>query len=59
VAGEGLNPAALKGLDNGMLVEDIRQRPLILINNEWQLNWLRDRNPGVEFSLAPIDTLAV
>lgn len=59
VAGEGLNPKALKGLDNGMLVEDIRERPLILINNEWQLNWVRDRNPGVEFYLAPPDSLAV
>ncbi|VBB07044.1 peptide chain release factor 3 [Lucifera butyrica] len=53
--GENLNLKALKGLDNGMVVQDIKERPLILISNEWQLNWLRERNPGVEFQATPSD----
>jgi len=51
--GEGLNIQALKGLDNGMLVEDIKERPLVLISNEWQLNWAKERNPNVEFLASP------
>ena len=44
---------ALKGLDNGMLVEDVKDRPLVLISNEWQLNWAKERNPQVEFLSSP------
>jgi peptide chain release factor 3 len=51
--GEGLDLKTLKGLDNGMLVEDIKERPLVLISNEWQLNWARERNPNVEFLASP------
>ncbi|MDR3589559.1 MAG: peptide chain release factor 3 [Negativicutes bacterium] len=53
VAGPGLNPKALKSMDNGMLLEDTKGRPLVLIPTEWQLNWVRERNPGVEFLAAP------
>ena len=50
---EGLDPKSLKGLDNGMLVEDVKGRPLVLISNEWQLNWAIERNPKVQFLAAP------
>ena len=43
----------LKGLDNCMLLEDIKERPVILIGNEWQLKWVQDRNPSVNFLLVP------
>lgn len=53
LAGENLDLKALKGLDNGMLVEDVKDRPLVLISNEWQLNWAKERNPQVEFLSSP------
>jgi peptide chain release factor 3 len=53
IAGDSSNPKALKGLDNGMLLEDTSKRPLVLITTEWQLNWVRERNPGVDFLEAP------
>ena len=34
----------IKGLDNGMLV-----------NNEWSLNWILERNPGIQFLTVPAD----
>jgi len=30
----------IKGLDNGMLVYDNEDRPVILVSNEWSLNWM-------------------
>ena len=45
----------MKGLDNGMLVYDKKDRPVILVNNEWSLNWILDRNPGIEFLTVPTD----
>ena len=44
---------SLKGLDNGMLVYDKENRPVILVSNEWSLGWIQERNPGVEFLLVP------
>ncbi|MGE4588503.1 MAG: peptide chain release factor 3 [Acidaminococcaceae bacterium] len=45
----------LKGLDNGMLVYDKEDRPVILVSNEWSLGWILERNPGVEFLMVPSD----
>lgn len=45
----------LKGLDNGMLVVDKKDRPVVLVNNEWALNWILERNPGMEFTTVPTD----
>lgn len=39
----------IKGLDSGMLVYDQKDRPVILVNNEWSLNWILERNPGSIF----------
>lgn len=52
------NPEAierLKGLDNGMLVYDKKNRPVVLVNNEWALNWIVQRNPEIEFLTVPDD----
>ena len=49
------NQDNIKGLDNGMLVYDAKERPVILINNEWALNWINERNPGVQFLTVPSD----
>ena len=49
----------LRGLDNGMLVYDKKDRPVILVNNEWALNWILQRNPGLEFLVVPSDKARV
>lgn len=45
--------ANIKGHDNGMLVIDIKDRPAILVSNEWNLNWIIERNPNVKFLEVP------
>jgi peptide chain release factor 3 len=50
---------AIKGLDNGMLVYDKKDRPVILVNNEWALNWILERNPGLAFLSVPPDAAKV
>lgn len=49
----------LRGLDNGMLVYDKNDRPVILVNNEWALNWILQRNQGLEFLTVPPDKARV
>ena len=49
----------LKGLDNGMLVYDKKDRPVILVNNEWALNWILDRNPNLQFLTVPSDVAKI
>lgn len=53
LTGDNINPKTLKGIDNGMLLEDLKGRPLLLMANEWQLNWAIERNPEVQFHLVP------
>ena len=49
----------LKGLDNGMLVYDKKDRPVILVSNEWALNWILERNKGLAFLSVPPDLAKV
>ena len=49
----------LKGMDNAMLVLDKKERPVILVNNEWALNWVVERNPGIELTIVPNDVARV
>ncbi|MCI5836272.1 MAG: peptide chain release factor 3 [Veillonellaceae bacterium] len=46
-------PESLTGLGTSMIVFDNRERPVILLANEWQTNWLCERNPGIEFVASP------
>lgn len=46
-------PEDLTGLGTSMIVYDSKQRPVILLANEWQTNWLTERNPGVTFVASP------
>jgi peptide chain release factor 3 len=39
----------LKNIDSAMIVKDHRQRVVLLIANDWQANWITERNP--EFTL--------
>ena len=44
---------ALKNLENAVYVVDRYDRPVLLVSNEWALNWLVDRHPDVQFLAAP------
>ena len=52
-----------EGMENaraiGMLVYDKNDRPVILVNNEWALNWILQRNQGLEFLTVPPDKARV
>ncbi|BBB92828.1 MAG TPA: peptide chain release factor 3 [Methylomusa anaerophila] len=50
---------SMKNMDNGMLVQDVKDRPVALISNEWQLRWVEERNPGIEFLVVPQDARAI
>ena len=43
----------IKGIDNGLLVADRKNRPVILVNSLWNLNWLVERNPSIKFLEVP------
>ncbi|CQR73967.1 Peptide chain release factor 3 [Sporomusa ovata DSM 2662] len=57
--GENLDGKAMKNMDSGLLVQDIKDRPVALISNEWQLRWVVERNPEVEFLVVPEDAQQV
>ena len=57
--GENLDVKTLKNMDSGLLVQDIKDRPVALISNEWQLRWIVERNPEVEFLVVPEDARQV
>ena len=50
--------AALKGIDNAMIVKDNRDRTVVLISNEWQMGWVQERNPDVTFLTTPNYTMS-
>jgi len=55
-------PADLTGLGTSLAIYDSRHRPVILLANDWQANWLVERNPNVTFVASPpltVDTPAV
>lgn len=53
VYGSAADIDALKGLDTGMLVFDKNEQAVILVNNEWSLNWILERNPNLTFAAVP------
>lgn len=50
---------SIKGADNALLLLDTKERPVILVNNEWSLNWLLERNPNLSFLAVPTDAKKV
>ena len=48
----------LKNIDSAMIVKDHKQRVVLLIANEWQTNWIVERNPEFTFCTTP-DQLAI
>ncbi|HML31716.1 peptide chain release factor 3 [Sporomusa sphaeroides] len=53
--GPNLDVKSMKNMDNGLLIQDIKDRPVALISNEWQLRWVMERNPDIEFLIVPED----
>jgi len=46
-------PENLVGIDNALVVYDVKKRPVYLLPNEWQAGWLIERNPKVKFLESP------
>ncbi|HWR05591.1 peptide chain release factor 3 [Sporomusa sp.] len=55
LSGENIDIKSMKNMDAGLLVQDIKDRPVALISNEWQLRWVMERNPEIEFLIVPED----
>ena len=53
--GDAVTVASLKGADRGMFVYDRYERPVLLVNNEWALGWIRDNNPSLVMNPVPFD----
>jgi peptide chain release factor 3 len=53
--GSEVTPESLRGTDRGMFVYDMKQRPVLLVNNEWALGWIVDNNPDVDLFHVPPD----
>lgn len=43
----------LRGADRGMFVYDAKDRPVLLVNNEWALGWIQDNNPKLKMYPVP------
>jgi peptide chain release factor 3 len=43
----GKMPTSING--GGILYQDTKQRPVVLLNKEWDLQWLTKENPNLEF----------
>ncbi len=59
LAGSEADLKAIKSMDSGMLVNDIKDRPVALISNEWSLRWVSERNPDIEFLEVPADSRSI
>lgn len=51
--GTPVTPESLRGADRGMFVYDIKNRPVLLVNNEWALGWIQDNNPKLKMYQVP------
>lgn len=59
IVGEEADVRGIKGTDNGLLIVDIKDRPVLLLNNEWALRWVEERNPDLRFLAVPEDARRV
>lgn len=48
-----VTPESLRGADRGMFVYDMKDRPVLLVNNEWALGWIQDNNPDLKMFPVP------
>lgn len=50
-----VTPETLRGAERGMFVYDAKERPVLLVSNEWALGWIADNNPGITLLTVPPD----
>ncbi len=55
--GEVVTPASLRGAERGMFVYDIKERPVLLVTNEWALGWIADNNSNINLLHVPPDKI--
>lgn len=53
LAGEESAIKSMKSIDSGMIIHDIKDRPVLLLSNEWAIRWVSERNPDVQFLEVP------
>lgn len=53
--GDDIKPKSLRGADRGMFVYDVKERPVLLVANEWALRWVADNNTEIKFLITPSD----
>lgn len=53
--GENISPSSLRGAERGMFVYDTKNRPVLLVSNEWALGWIADNNPKIQLLPVPPD----
>ncbi|MEO1268239.1 MAG: peptide chain release factor 3 [Myxococcota bacterium] len=49
VRGEGFDPTSYAGRESTSCVMDRDNNPLLLLRNEWSLQWIKNDHPGLEF----------
>lgn len=54
---EKVTPATLRGADRGMFVYDSKERPVLLVANEWALGWIAQNNPEITLHTVPPDKM--
>jgi len=53
--GREVTPSTLRGADRGMFVYDRVHNPVLLVNNEWALGWIKENNPALTLYQVPPD----
>ena len=54
--GEKITPATLRGANRGMFVTDRVENPVLLVENEWALGWIRENNSKLIMSATPFES---
>jgi peptide chain release factor 3 len=59
LGGTEANIKAMKSIDSGMIIHDIKERPVLLLSNEWAIRWVSERNPDIQFFEVPEDAQSI
>ena len=54
--GEKVTPATLRGANRGMFVTDRAENPVLLVENEWALGWIKENNSKLLMSATPFES---
>ena len=53
--GKPVTPSSLRGADRGMFVTDRNDQPVLIVENEWSLGWIRENNPNLILNSIPFE----